>query len=63
MKQKPQFTEGPKAREKFERAMKSLFKAPKHPKSKPKKKGKDLGRFTMASALPLTGVLSRFLCL
>jgi hypothetical protein len=40
---KKQFEEGPKAKETFERAMVTLFKAPKPPKHEPKKrkKGKD----------------------
>jgi len=40
---KKQFEEGLKAKENFERAMAALFKAPKPPKHKPKKrkKGKD----------------------
>jgi len=39
---KTEFTEGPKARENFERVMTKLFQAPKtKPKAKKKKKGKD----------------------
>jgi hypothetical protein len=41
---KSELTEGPKAQQKFEQAMSTLFKAPKPPKHKPKKrknKGKD----------------------
>jgi len=40
---KPEYEEGPKAQRKFEDAMSALFKAPKPPKHKPKKrkKGKD----------------------
>jgi hypothetical protein len=40
---KKQFNEGRKAQNKFEEAMRALFKAPKPPKHKPtkRKKGKD----------------------
>jgi hypothetical protein len=40
---KKQFIEGKEATERFENAMKKLFRAPKPPKHKPKKrkKGKD----------------------
>jgi hypothetical protein len=37
-KKKPEYREGPEAREKFERVMKTLFQVPK---SKLKKRGKD----------------------
>jgi len=35
------YSEGPKAKENFEKAMKALFQAPKVDSKKPKKKGKD----------------------
>jgi hypothetical protein len=40
---KKEYVEGPKATENFERAMTAIFRAPKPPKHKPKKrkKGKD----------------------
>jgi hypothetical protein len=41
MKKPPEYTEGPKARKNFERAMTGLFKAQKTTTPKPKKKGKD----------------------
>jgi hypothetical protein len=43
MKKAPEYVEGKKAKENFERAMVELFRAPKPPKHtpKPKKKGKD----------------------
>ena len=43
-KREPKYEEGKQARERFEGAMKLLFKAPKPPKHEPKKrekKGKD----------------------
>jgi hypothetical protein len=40
---KPQFTEGPKAQENFERAMTAIFRAPKV-KHKPKRRKKKLDK-------------------
>lgn len=37
---KKEYTEGKEAIERFERAMKDIFKAPKPPKHKPKKRPK-----------------------
>jgi hypothetical protein len=43
MKVQPEYIEGKQAKERFEKAMTALFRAPKSPKHKPKErdKGKD----------------------
>jgi hypothetical protein len=42
MDMKPEYTEGPKATENFEQAMKAIFKAPKTPTKKGKQKDKPI---------------------